>query len=695
MRCLFSWLKEFVPSLNVSVEDLSMALTMKGLEVEGIEKISDDWVLDISITPNRPDWLSMLGIAREVAAIYGLELLKPEITEKREAKEKDVVPISIDSPELCLRYTASIIKGVKIASSPSWLSSRLNACGIRSINNIVDITNYVLLETGQPLHAFDLHRLKGPEIRVRTARSGEKIITLDGQERELEPSMLVIADSSEPVAVAGVMGGGESEVSAETKDILLESAWFASSQVRRTAKCLKLSTESSYRFERGVDPENVVYALNRATELILELSGGTLIVPLIDVYPKPFEPQSMSLRLERLQKFLGTDISLEQTLNILQSLGFHPYLKDAFTIDVSIPSFRLDITEEIDLIEEVARLYGYENIPTKMPEGVISRYTCPAYLTEKDAFSNKLRQIMKGQGITEIVSYSFISPKDIEAMSFKESDPRRQMVRLQNPISEDQAVMRTSLVPSLLRAISLNQAHKNMDLKLFEIGKIFQESTRGELPFEEQRIASAWTGLRHSDSWNLSKEKADIFDIKGLIEEIFSSLFIRDWKVVIEERSEPFYAPYNCARIVTSENICIGTFGEISQECIDAFDIIGSVFVFDFSLDRLLSISKAIPKYKLLPKYPSIERDVSIILPENIHAQKLLDFIDQHRPSFLESVKIFDVYKGKNIPKGEKSIGIRLIYRSEKHTLSENEIVSIHESFVVDLMEQFNARLRT
>jgi phenylalanyl-tRNA synthetase beta chain len=403
----------------------------------------------------------------------------------------------------------------------------------------------------------------------------------------------------------------------------------------------------------------------------------------------------MSLRLERLQRLLGADISLEQTINILQRLGFEPYLKDAFTIDVSIPSYRRDIAEEIDLIEESARLYGYENIPVKMPEGMISRYACPQYLTEKDAFSNKLREIMKGQGITEIISYSFISQKDIESMSFKGTDPRIRMVRVKNPLIEGQSVMRTSLVPSLLMAISVNHAQRNMDLKLFEIGKVFHESAQGELPVEEQRIASAWTGMRYPDSWNLSREKADLFDMKGLMEEALCSLNIYDWRVALEEQSEPFYAPYNCASIFTCKDICIGTFGEISRECIEAFDIASPVFVLDISLDALYSMPKVMPRYKAISRYPSMERDISIILPENIYAQGVLDYIEQKRHSLLESTRIFDIYKGRNIPEGKKSMGIRLTYRSELHTLTENDIASIHESLTKELLDHFNACLRT
>ena len=696
MRCLYSWIKDFVPSLKVSVDEFASVLTMKGLEVEEIEKVSgDDWALEISITPNRPDWLSMLGIAREVSAVYGWELTRPEIHVEENVNEKGLVPIEITVPDLCPRYTAAVIKGVKTGPSPSWLSERLESCGIRSINNIVDITNYVLLETGQPLHAFDLKKLNGPEIIVRNAKEGEKIVTIDGKERTLKSSMLVIADSKSPVAVAGVMGGYGSEVSAGTKDILLESAWFAPSQVRRTAKTLKLPTDSSYRFERGVDPENVLLALNRAKDLILEFSGGELITPVVDLYPRPYEPYSISLRMERLQRILGVKISLEETLKIMERLGLSPQLNDPFSIKVAIPSFRLDILEEIDLIEEVVRLFGYENIPAKTPEGVISKYACNAYLTERGEFTNRVKRLLKGQGVTEIISYSFFSPDDINALGFDDTDPRMRMVSLQNPLSTDQTVMRTSLVPSLLKAISSNQAHRNMDLKLFETGQTFQQG-EGDLPCEEQRIVCGLTGLKYEEAWNLPQDKIDIFDIKGLIEEMLSSLFIQGWRVTVdEERTEPFYRPFNCSRLLTAENIDVGTFGEVEKGVLDFFDINGPVFIFDLSMDKLLSSQKVLPKFIPLPKYPAIERDIAIILSDNVHAKEFQDFIWGLKPSYLESLKIFDLYKGKSIPKGKKSMGLRFSYRSIDHTLSENEITPVHESLVETMLDKYNASLRS
>ena len=658
-----------------------------------------DWVLDIAVTPNRPDCLSVLGVAREVSAIYGIPLTIPKspnhsitqsLNHQITKSPNHPIPISIEAPDLCGRYTAAVMEGIRIGPSPHWMAMRLQASGIRPINNVVDVTNYVLIELGQPLHAFDLDMLTGPAIEVRTARPGEKIKTIDGKDRELRPDMLVIADAERPVAVAGVMGGAETEVNDNTKRILLESAWFAPTQVRRTSKALKTITESSYRFERGVDPEGVIGALFRTVELIGQVTGGCLVEEINDVYPRPYRPGYLSLRPERANKLLGTGLESGQIAKFLERIGIELTHIGDEKISGVVPTYRLDLKEEVDLVEEIARLHGFPNIPTLAPRaGIAARAPEPS-----QGLIHRIRNILSSQGMTEVISYSFMSPEEIEALGLGKNDPRMQMVSVQNPLSDDQSVMRTSIIPSLMGTVARNQARRNMDLGLFEIGTVFYANGTGELPLEEQRIVALCTGARYPESWSWPKEQVDLFDLKGVLQGLLQALGISGWKTVLETPDAPFYLPGTSAGIVCGENFILGSFGQIDPNVLGFWDINGPVFVFELSFNALETAASRQLKFTPLVRYPAVERDIAVIVQDRLSAQDFLEYISGQAPDFLEEVRIFDIYRGKPVPKGSKSIGMRFTYRALDHTLSDHEVSEVHDPIVRSILQSYKAKLR-
>ncbi len=661
-----------------------------GAPVSSVLNLDDDWVLEIGVTPNRADCLSILGVAREVSAVYNLPIRQPGVLHGVCPDGGDAVPIRIEAPEFCGRYSGAVLEGVRVAQSPAWIRHRLIASGIRPISNIVDVTNIVLMERGQPLHAFDLDTLQGPEIRVRTASEGESIVTLDGKSRELSPGMLVIADRNRPVAVAGVMGGAETEVSDRTGRLLLESACFAPSQVRRTAKMLKLPTEASYRFERGVDPEGTVTALNRAVELMGSLSPGLKCTGLADEYPVPREPKTIKVRPGRVNSLLGIQVPAEQILDILGRVGLDPEIsEDGAEIRGKCPSYRMDLFEEIDLVEEVARLHGFHRIPTESPRAAIDASALDPF----EKVSRCLKNLLFAQGLTEVISYSFVSRKNLKALGFPDNDKRMCPVRLQNPLSDDQTVMRTSLMPSLLLTVSRNQARRNMDLRLFEMGSVFFSRGGGSLPEEEYRLAAVCCGARHPEGWAWPREAMDYFDLKGVLEQVLSGVGIRNWRLELGAPDDPYYTPGTGVRILCRDEL-LGTMGQVHPDVADLYGISGIVFSFDLSYTALLQASSDKKAFKPLPRYPSVERDIAIILSGDIPVSALLDKINSQNIEILEQVGIFDVYSGKPIPEGYRSIGLRFRYRAMDHTLSDSEVASVHAPLVKMITEDFNARLR-
>ncbi len=648
----------------------------------------EDYILEIGITPNRPDCLSILGVAREVSALYDIPINVPlPASDTGQQLNPETISITIEDPELCARYAGTVIRGVNIGMSPVWIRSRLNACGIRPINNVVDITNYVLLETGQPLHAFDLHRLSGQAIVVRRARKGEKLVTLDGKERELQDDMLAICDTEKPVAVAGIMGGANSEVIDSTQDILLESAWFQPSQIRRTAKRLKLSTEASYRFERGVDPDGTVRAMLRAAELILQTAGGD-IEAWRDVCPGRFEPVSINLRPQRAASLIGAEISTEQMVSYLKRIGFQVSLKDE-NIDTVVPLFRPDVTEEIDLVEEIARLHGFDVIPTTWPVASI----ITKELESNRAIQTKIRESLTASGMNEIISYSFTSPADITALGLSKGDRRLNMVKIQNPLTEEQSVMRTSLVPSLLRTVARNHSRRNLDLKLFETGTVFIDQGKEKQPVEEAMVACVITGRRMPTGWAWDDTPCDFFDLKGVMEQMLDALRINA-HVRPETPEDPFYLNGASITVFSEDGTALGTAGQIRPSVLKAFDIASPVFLFDFSQQALDRAAKPIPRFRPLARYPAVELDMALVLEDKVRAADIMSYIKNRAPAYLEKAEIFDVYAGKPIPSGYKSIAVRFTYRADDHTLSDNEVNAIHQPLLNDILKKFDAELR-
>lgn len=691
MKILTSWLKEFV-DYNLPVTQLSHDLTMAGLEVEGIEQLEDgDIVIEISITPNRPDCLSVLGIAREVAAIYACPLKYQTDLPSLSSASDFPVPIHIDAPALCPRYAAASLFGVTITSSPDWLVKRLTACGVRSINNVVDVTNYVMLELGQPLHAFDLDRLNGPGIVVRTA-VGERLTTLDGKERVFEGDMLAICDMKIPVAVAGVMGGADSEVTERTQNVLLEAAFFNPDSIRRTSKILRLSTEASYRFERGVDPELPLIALKRTVELLRQIGALKQDVRYFDNYAVRHEPPIIHLRIERLISLLGMSIPVKDIVAILARLGVK--IQESTEILLCIPpSFRPDLREEIDLVEEVARIYNYDRLETAMPRAVIASQQPESRWNQE----RRLKEFLVSQGLTECISYSFCSPEEIASLSLENGDMRTATVRLQNPLTEELSVMRTSLVPCLLSTLARNNAHGVTDVKLFELGRVFYDQGRTRLPVEERRCAVLLAGARYTNSWAWSKDVVDLFDVKGILENIIRFMRVEGVSLNAFERQEPFYLPGSSVWVVV-DGRKVGSMGCIAPDVLERFNVrtdskIG-VFVLDISFDALCEARYTRPVFKALPKYPAISRDVAIIVADEISWEAVHGFIVSQHTNYLENVTLFDLYTGKPIPKGYKSMGLRMVYRSPERTLMEEDIAKGHQELVDSLIQHFHGQLR-
>ncbi len=662
--------------------------TELGLDLSDAFNLKDT-ILEIGITPNRPDCLSIIGIAREVAALTGTRLKSPEPTVSKLTPEPvdDQITIEIKAPSLCPRYTAKIVKGVEIKPSPFWMSYRLESLDIRSINNVVDITNYVLLERGQPLHAFDYHTISDRKIIIRTAEDGEKVSTLDGVERELNRDMLVIADIDKVLAIAGVMGGLNSEVSEGTTTVLLESAYFNPSSIRRTSRELNLSTESSYRFERGVDPEdNITEAIERAARLMVRYAGAKVVSDTIDVCKTKTSSAPIRFRPSRVNAVLGTDIKEKEMVSILKGLGIETG-KDDGSFTAKPPSFRIDLKEEIDIIEEIARVRGYSEIAETLPRIT----TSPVRLSRGELLERRIRDYLIDSGFFEVMNYSFLSPVILEALGFE----KERLIPIMNPLTQEQSVMRPSLIPSLVENMRYNLSYKNTDLTIFEIGKVFYRDVEGGGMVEHKRLAGLATGSRWKGLWCMDREDVDHFDIKGVLEGILTLMDI--------DIEEVDYHPLNTCRYMDSDGSYtigirdreLGMIGEIDIDTLEALEIEQPAIVFDMDLDALIEISgQRRKRFRPLPRLPSVERDISIILDDSITAKRVKEVILSVDDENIRDVRIFDLYRGKEIPEGRKSIALRITYLSTEKTLTEDEVNAIHSRVIDRLKEELDARLR-
>ncbi|MBT0653044.1 phenylalanine--tRNA ligase subunit beta [Geomobilimonas luticola] len=648
-----------------------------------------DTIFEIGLTPNRADCLSVIGIAREIAAKLGKKIRHPAFTlVDNGAPIADRASVVIEDPQLCPRYTARYIEGCRIAPSPRWLANRLNAVGMRSINNVVDVTNYVLLEYGHPLHAFDFELLAGGRIIVRRAGEGEKFTTLDGQERTLTSSDLTIRDASRGVALAGIMGGENSEIKDTTTNILLESAYFNPTAIRLTSKRLGLHTESSHRFERGADIAILTRALDRAAALIAELAGGTIARGLIDVHPEPVPQRTIAVRLDRVNRMLGIALTTDDVAAIFRNLEFDVVLSGPDVMAVTVPSFRVDLEREIDLVEEVARLYGFENIPVTMPTArVFSDRPPRAQRLEKE-----VRSLLVAQGFNEVINFSFIAPDVYDRLLFPPDDPRRDAVKLRNPLVAEQSVMRTILLPSLLETTAANISHRELNLRLFEMRRVYHPRPGQELPAEPLHVAAIMTGRREPEGWCQGNEPVDFFDVKGIAEALLAPLRIPSVEYGTET-PEPFYHPGKCCTVLVAGR-AVGSLGEIHPDVQENFGLSQPVYYLELDFNRLIAHDSQQASIHAPSRYPDVARDIAMLLDDGIPAARVLDCVRGLRLKEIESVAIFDLYKGEHIPAGQKSLAIRVRYRSPERTLTDDEVTRMHQRVIDALVGKLNITVR-
>ncbi len=648
-----------------------------------------DTILDINITPNRPDCLCILGIAREIAALTQQKVKYPVSSLPSEGGEiYRRTSVTLEDPDLCPRYVVRMIEGVRIGPSPFWIKDRLEKVGIRSINNVVDVTNYVMMEYGQPLHAFDFERLEERRIVVRRAKAGEEFVTLDGVKRVLDEEMLMICDGVKPVAIAGVMGGLNSEIQEDTKVILLESAYFHPTNNRRTSKKLGLETEAAYRFGRGIDYGGCLKVANRAAQLIQELAGGRVIEGALDVYPKPIPNRLIELNPERVRSFLGMEIPNERIRIFLENLELQVDQTEENRWRVLTPSFRRDLEREIDLIEEVARLEGYEKIPSTLPKG-------PPSVREKKKSTfveKKIYETLILHGYHEIISYSFTSPSTLNGIGLPPEDPRRNMVRILNPLSEETSVMRTSLIPGLLETARYNLYRKNLNLKIFELRKVYFPKQGRPLPEEVTYLAGLAMGMDRDPHWAFLQRSIDFYDVKGLLETLFGVLGIEDVQFIPTEEI-PYLHPGRASMIIVGRD-SIGVLGEVHPRVLAHFEIPTRAYLFEIPFEKLVVHAKEERKFNPLPKYPAIYRDLSIVVDEQLEVERIREAIWSLQEPFIHEIHLFDVYRGAPIPAGKKGLSYRIRYQAPDRTLTDEEVNHSIGKVISHLREVLKAELR-
>ena len=639
-------------------------------EVLGI----NDALIEFEITSNRPDCRSIVGIAREAAVTLGKEFRYPQI--KVNGSDEDM-QFEIDiQTDLCKRYCGKVIKDVKVGPSPYWMQRRLIEAGMRPINNIVDITNYVMLELGQPLHAFDLDDIKYNKMTVKLAKEGEKFITLDGVERTLTSDMLVIGNEEKTLDLAGIMGGQNSEVKDSTKAIFLEGASFAKENIRATSKKLGLRTEASSRFEKGIDINLTEVAVNRACQLIEELGCGRVLNNMLDYYPQKQEVQKIVANPERINKLLGVNIPMDQFISILESLEFKCNLLASDKLELEVPSFRLDICEDADILEEVARIYGYDNIPSESLEGNAT----VGVKTDEQKFVEDIKSNAIAVGLNEILTYSFVSPKGVDKINLPENDERREFVKIINPLGEETSVMRTTLIPNMIDVMSTNLSHKVEEAYAFECGKTFKPEEG--LPTETTKMSVGMYG-----------KEVDFFVIKGAVETILTNCGFKGFEIE-PETENPTFHPGRCAKLVYN-NIYIGSFGELHPDVLENYDLNERVYIAEINIDLVFENLNKVKVYNPLPKYPSTTRDIALLVKDDIFVKQIEDIIKENGSDILESYQLFDVYKGAQIEEGHKSIAYSITYRSKEKTLTDEEVAKVHDKIVSELSETLNANLRS
>lgn len=685
MRVPIEWLKEFV-DIKLPPAKLADVLTMGGLEVESMETQGKDTIFEIGVTPNRPDCLSIIGVARDVAALtkkrLRIESIRPLKGKKRMA---DFINVSVKTPAGCPRYSARVIDGVRIGASPAWMIRRLAACGLRSINNVVDATNYVMLEMGQPLHAFDYRLLRGKKIIVSNAKGPFEFQTLDEEKRKILPQDLLICDAEGAVALAGVMGGKNSEVGDGTKTIVLESAFFEPRGIRRTSKRLGQASESSRRFERGCDPLATVDALNRLTRIICETAGGQPTMDWVDIKSK-ITPCKVRLEKSEIKRVLGIDIGLGEAKTIASRLGMTSPAQSKESITLKIPTYRPDITRPVDVIEEIARLYGYHRIKATMPGAKVTPIVKPRLVSKE----HLVREALFGCGFSEAVTMGFANRGDHEPFADLAPLP----IELSNPLSQDEGVMRTLLLPGLLKATQLNMSRQRSDVRLFALGHVFHLPLGGKI-LEPLHLAGVLTGRRKPESWEAARETVDFYDAKGAIEAVLKSLSLTRQTVWQRGDTYTFLHPGRSA-IVLAANRRVGFAGQLHPDVARRWEIENECYCFEIDFDALahLSLTER-PQFSELSKFPFVERDLAVIIDEKIPSVEVLKVIQDSGVPLVTDVRVFDLYRGKTIGEGKKSMAYTIRYANSERTLTDEEVGKAHTAIIRSLEEKLGAILRT
>ncbi len=657
-----------------------------GLSVVEALKL-DEPILEVAITPNRGDCLSIYGLAREVAAVTESPLKPLEVPELPLGEEISAeTGVIIEVPELCFRYAGRLIKGVEVKDSPFEIQKRLWLCGLRPINNVVDVTNYILLLVGQPLHAFDFDLLEGRHIIVRRAIEGEKILTLDGVERVLDPETMVIADTKRPIAIAGIMGGEETAVSKGTKNVFLESAWFNPSSIRLTSQRLRLSSESSYRFERGIDPEGVIRGLELAASLIARLAGGEIVPGRIDEYPKPYVPREIRLSPRRVSLYLKKDLPQETIKDLLErvEIKVSQGVEDFICVP---PSYRHDLSLPEDLIEEIARLYGYDKLPVSVPRAEIAGKPPSPF----EEFLKRTREVFTALGLYQVITYSFISPKFVEILDLK-GDKRAKMLALANPLSEEQSVLRSTLVPGLLQTAQVNLFREVSDLKIFELGRVFWPQEGELLPEERYFLGGLLCGRAYPLNCHGMDRPVDFYDLKGILESAFKALGVKGLEFKPHAK-EPFLIPALSVSL-EGRGKKLGFAGAVRNSVLEKLDLTGPIFVFELDLEGLHELVERQKTYQALPKFPATFRDLALLAPEELPAGEILSFAQGLELAFLERVDLIDIYRGRGVPQGKKSLTLRFTYRAKDRTLTDEEVNNLQEEATKAILVRFDVQLR-
>ena len=672
----YNWLQSFFKQKLPKPEKLAEVLTLHFAEVEEVKKVNQDFALEIDVRPNRAgDCFSHLGIAREISAVFKLKIHPPknfdELKEEKKLRNKDDFSIDIKNKNSCFRYSAKIIKDVKVGPSPNWIKERLITCGLKPINNVVDITNYVMLETGQPLHAFDYEKIEGKKIIVRFAKKGEKIFTLDDQEYQLDGDILVIADTKKPIGIAGIKGGKNSGIDETTKTIVLEAANFNPLTIRKGSRKLNLKTDASLRFEHGIDPNLTEKAINRACYLIQEIAGGKPKRGLIDFYPKKFLPKIIDLNLGYLEKILGIEIPEKAVINILQSLAFKVKKgKKAKSLVVVVPTFRLDISIPEDLVEEVGRIYGYQKIPSNLPFTFLKIPSKNPELFWEDFAKNILKEI----GFVEVYNYSFISEKN------KEIFGEKKLIEIENPVSQDYKYLRTSLIPNLLKIVQKNQKQFK-EIKIFELGKIFLP------PNKEKKMLS---GLI------FGREK--FLEGKGIVDLLLNKMGVcgvwyDEYQPTPEDSEMEIWKKERCAEIKVNEKE-IGFLGEISRNVLENLKIEDDVLVFDLDFDKLAKLASEEHEFKPLSPYPCAIRDIAVLVPKETKVEEVLNVIEIAGGKLVRDVDLFDIYEGEELPENRKNLAFHVVFQADDRTLTNQEINEIQDKIINALEENLNWTVR-